>query len=78
VTCREAIDVLAEYLEAMLDAPGARALEAHLAGCDECRAYLATYRRAVASIGAAARVPMPEELRRRLRAFLLERLRDPG
>lgn len=75
MTCREAIDVLADYLDATLDPAAARQLAAHLAECDECRAYLATYRRTAGAAGAAARLPMPPELRRRLTAFLLERLR---
>jgi anti-sigma factor RsiW len=74
VTCREAIAVLADYLDATLDVRAGQQLDAHLADCDECRAYLATYRRTVDTVVAAARGPMPDELRRRLRAFLLERL----
>jgi anti-sigma factor RsiW len=78
VTCREAIAVLAEYLDATLSPGAGQALESHLAECDECQAYLATYRRTVASVGEAARVEMPAELRRRLRAFLLDQLRGAG
>ena len=78
MTCQEAIVVLAEYLEATLDTGAVRTLETHLAGCDECRAYLATYRRTVGAVGAAAKVAMPDELRRRLRSFLLGRLRGAG
>jgi anti-sigma factor RsiW len=75
MTCREAIAVLAEFLDATLDPAAARELEVHLAECDECRAYLATYRRTADAVAAAGRVEMPQELRRRLTAFLLERLR---
>lgn len=74
MTCREAIAVLAEYLDSTLEAGAGRELETHLAGCDECRAYLATYRRTVGAVAESARV----EMRRRLRTFLLEQLRSPG
>ena len=74
MTCREAIDVLAEYLEATLDQAAARQLAAHLAECDECRAYLATYRRTVGATATTARVEMPPAMRQRLAAFLLRRL----
>lgn len=77
MTCREAITVLADYLAATLDAGAAGTLEGHLLECDECRAYLATYRRTVRVVSAATRMEMPDELRRRLRVFLLERLREP-
>lgn len=75
MTCREAIDVLAEYLEAELSGPALARLEQHLRACPECRAYLATYRRTVGLAGAAARVEMPAEMRHRLREFLVEELR---
>ena len=78
MTCREAIDVLADFLEAALGPDLARELDAHLAQCPECSAYLATYRRTVGTTAVAARVDMPDELRRRLSAFLLQRLREPA
>ena len=78
MTCREAIDVLADYLDASLDEAVGLQLGAHLAGCEECRAYLATYRRTVGAAAESGRVEMPEALRQRLGAFLLERLRGAG
>ncbi len=75
MTCREVIDVLAEYLEAELSDPALERLEQHLRACPECRAYLATYRRTVGLACAAAHVEMPAEMRRRLREFLVEELR---
>jgi len=45
VTCRDAIALLGEYLEATLGASTVTDIEAHLRDCDECQAYLNTYRR---------------------------------
>jgi anti-sigma factor (TIGR02949 family) len=79
MTCKDAIDLLGEFLEHALSPGDATRLEAHLAGCEPCRAYLATYRRTRELTAAEGRVEMPEEMKQRLRAFLLERLRDrPG
>jgi anti-sigma factor RsiW len=75
MTCRDVIGLLLEYLEATLDDDVVRQLEAHLEGCEPCRAYLATYRRASGVVAAAERVEMPPEMRRRLASFLAERLR---
>jgi Putative zinc-finger len=74
MTCREAIDLLGDFLAHDLG-PRARArLMLHLAGCRPCRAYLRTYY-AAARLGASAgRVEMPQEMKRRLRAFLIEHL----
>ena len=75
MTCREVIDVLADYLEATLSGATLQRLEDHLRACAECLAYLATYRRTVGLAGAVSRVEMPAEMQHRLKAFLLEELR---
>ena len=76
MTCRELIDVVNDYLEGALPPDVADELDRHLDDCAPCRAYLATYRKARELGAAALRVEMPGEMRARLRAFLLERLRS--
>lgn len=76
MTCKELIELLAEYLEGTLASELGRELEAHLEDCRPCQAYLATYRRTVEIGREAARVEMPEEMKQRLREFLLKHLRD--
>lgn len=76
MTCQDVIGLLVEYLEATLDDDVVRQLEAHLEGCEPCRAYLATYRRTVDVVGAAERGEMPAEMRRHLASFLAERFRQ--
>jgi anti-sigma factor RsiW len=75
MTCRDVIDVLSDYLQDALTPEVAADLERHLADCVPCRAYLATYRRTRALGAQAARLEMPDEMRTRLRDFLLARLR---
>ena len=69
------VAVLADYLEATLSPDLAR-LEAHLQDCAACRAYLATYRQTKSLAAAASRVEMPEEMKARLRDFLLRELQE--
>ena len=70
MTCREAIDILADYLESTLTPTALEKLEAHLGECAPCRAYLATYKRAAELAAKVNRVEMPPEVRQRLRDFL--------
>jgi predicted anti-sigma-YlaC factor YlaD len=70
MTCREAIDILADYLESTLTPAALEKLEAHLGECAPCRAYLATYKRAAELAAKVNRVEMPPEVRQRLRDFL--------
>jgi anti-sigma factor RsiW len=78
LTCREAIGLLADYLESALSEQEIRELEEHLAGCGPCQAYLNTYRRMKDLTGKAERVTMPEEMKDRLRTFLLWALSSDG
>ena len=74
MTCQDVIEVLIDYLDQVVTPEVAADLERHLAGCAPCRAYLATYRRTRALGAQAARLEMPDEMKARLRQFLLERV----
>ena len=75
MTCKEAIAKLGEYLDRELTPEALKRLEAHLKTCAPCRAYLATYRKTKDLAAKVSRVEMPEELKRRLRGFLIDRIR---
>jgi anti-sigma factor (TIGR02949 family) len=74
MTCRDAIDVLAEFLDQTLSHEAGEALEAHFRDCPPCLAYLNTYRATRGLLGEAGRVEMPAEVRARLRRFLIDQL----
>jgi len=78
MTCKEAIDILGDFLEANLTAELAEALEVHLRDCAPCRAYLSTSRKTRDLTGEVGRVPMPAEMQERLRRFLLDHLGRGG
>jgi len=77
MTCQEAIEVLGDFLEQTLPTDVAEALERHLSDCAPCRAYLQTYDKTRGLIGLVGRRNMPDELKARLRAFLLSHLTQP-
>ena len=74
MTCRDAIAVLSDFLEQALSPEIAAELEAHLRDCPPCRAYLNTYKKTRGLVARAGRMEMPEELKGRLRQFLLKQL----
>ena len=51
LTCRELVELVAEYLEGTLPSAERRRFEAHLAGCRGCRAYVDQMRQTVAALG---------------------------
>ena len=76
MTCKDAIAILADYVESTLSPELVEKLEEHLRDCAPCRAYLATYRETKSLAADASRVEMPEEMKTRLREFLLAQLRE--
>jgi hypothetical protein len=78
LTCKDAVELMGEYLETALGPELLAALERHLADCGPCVAYLNTYRKTRQLAGEFGRLEMPEEMKRRLRQLLLEQLtREP-
>ena len=75
VTCKDVImDLLFDYLDQALSSELAAELEEHLKICAPCRAYIETYKKTRDLAAQAARPAMPEEMKARLREFLLKKL----
>ncbi|HEX6394519.1 MAG TPA: zf-HC2 domain-containing protein [Acidimicrobiales bacterium] len=64
--CRQAIELLTEYLEEALPARERSRLEAHLRTCDGCRAYLEQLRATIAALGRARLPPADPSVRAEL------------
>ncbi len=71
--CRDIVELLGEYLDGALDPATAEALDAHLADCRECTAFLNTYRGTVRTIRQLREEDLPAALRERLVTFLRQR-----
>jgi anti-sigma factor RsiW len=71
IPCQDIVELVTDYLEGALDADTARAVEAHLAGCDGCQTYLDQMRSTAAALG---RVPV-ETLSERAQADLMAAFR---
>ena len=62
IVCRSGVELLMEYLEGAL-APDVRAaIEAHVAGCPRCEAFVASYRETPRIVREATGVEMPADL----------------
>jgi anti-sigma factor RsiW len=48
--CQELVELVTDYLEGALDPSRLAALDAHLAGCDGCGAYVEQMRQTVAAL----------------------------
>lgn len=61
IVCREAVELMAAYLDGVLP-PGDQArLEGHLAGCPHCSEYLTQLRVTIDALGHVEPEDLPEE-----------------
>jgi anti-sigma factor RsiW len=61
LVCRQAVKLMADYLDGRLSANDMRRLEVHLAGCPHCSEYLAQLRVTIDALGHAEPDDLPEE-----------------
>jgi len=70
VACVSGVDLLMDYLEDVLPASERAALDAHLAGCPKCVAFVKAYRETPRILREATAAAMPAALGASLRSFL--------
>jgi anti-sigma factor (TIGR02949 family) len=66
MVCQELVEVLTEYLDGSLGAHDRARLEAHLAVCDDCQAYLDQFKTTIAFADRANDEKLPPDLRNNL------------
>ena len=75
-TCKETIDLLLDFIDGLLSPTDHAALEAHLAGCPPCVAFVNSYKATPGILRKALGVEMPPEVADRLGSFLRDRRRQ--
>ena len=73
VVCASGVDLLMDYLEGVLPSDMSADLEAHVAGCPRCTAFVASYRETPRILREASAVTMPPDLEASLLRFLRSR-----
>ncbi len=73
MTCRDGVQVLMDYLEGVLPDADRALIDAHLATCPRCVAFVKSYRETPRILREATTVELPEELAASLRRFLSQR-----
>jgi anti-sigma factor RsiW len=77
ITCASGVELLMEYLEGVLPAELRSAVDAHVAGCPRCVAFIASYRETPRILREATVTALPTDLQTSLRAFLRAQRRVP-
>jgi anti-sigma factor RsiW len=70
IACVSGVDLLMDYLEGALPADVRAALDAHVAECERCVAFIASYRATPRLLQEATDVALPSDIRDSLQAFL--------
>ena len=61
LVCRDAVALMADYLDGALGARDQARLEQHLAGCPHCSEYLAQIRATIDALGRVEPEDLPDE-----------------
>ena len=70
IACVTGVELLNDYLEGVLTADVRAALDAHVAGCQRCAAFIDSYRATPRLLKEATDAALPDDIQRSLRAFL--------
>lgn len=70
IACASGVELLMDYLEGVLPLDQRAALDAHVAGCPRCVAFLSSYRETPRLLREATAAPLPRDIQASLRAFL--------
>ena len=73
VVCASGVELLRDYREGVLPADVTAALEAHVAGCERCAAFVASYQATPRIVREATALTLPPDIEASLKAFLRTR-----
>ena len=77
IVCASGVDLLMDYLEDVLPPDVRAAVEAHVAGCPRCVAFIESYRATPRILREATAAALPADLELSLRTFLRVRCGAP-
>ena len=73
VACASGVELLMDFIEGVLPPEVSAALEAHVAGCARCAAFVASYQATPRILRDATTVTLPADIEASLKAFLRAR-----
>jgi len=73
VACASGVELLMDFIEGVLPTDVSAALEAHVAGCARCAAFVASYQATPRILRDATTVTLPADIEASLKAFLRAR-----
>ena len=68
LVCREVVELVTDYIEGDLDEVTVRAMDAHMAECDDCVRYVEQLRLTIRLLGRVPVESLPEEAKAELMA----------
>jgi len=73
VACASGVELLMDFIEGVLPPDVQAALEEHVAGCERCAAFVASYQATPRILRDATAISLPADIEASLKAFLRAR-----
>jgi Putative zinc-finger len=70
ISCQTGVELLMDYFEGVVPEDVRKTIDAHVAGCEKCTAFVTSYLATPRIMRDVTRAAMPEELQRSLLDFL--------
>ena len=74
ITCKEVTHLIMDYINNELDAGATESFESHLNDCDDCIAFLNTYKRTIEGIRSMKPEDVPQKIIEKVRDSLMKKL----
>lgn len=74
LTCEQVTSLIVDYVTGALDPAITNAFELHLQGCQDCMAFLNTYKTTIQATRSLSYEEIPAEMVRRVEEFLKQRI----
>jgi len=76
MNCKELVYLLGDYIDGTMDESLRRELDVHIAMCDSCMNFLATYNKTRIACRQVKLEEIPEEFRARLKSFVMRKAEE--
>jgi len=74
ITCKQVTQLIIDYINNELDAKATKTFEVHLKDCNDCVAFLNTYKKTIAGVRSMKPEDVPQQIIEKVRYSIMKKL----